>query len=176
MTRPDINSAYLQEARRSLLAHKRLAEGALAQVTDEEFFRRLDTDSNSLALLVKHIAGNMRSRWTDFLTSDGEKPDRYREQEFEDSAVTRAELMRSWERGWELLSSALDSLTPEDLGRMVSIRGEAYSVLKAINVAAMHYAYHAGQIAFLAKHFRGAEWKSLSVPKHGQEKYQPAKV
>ncbi|MGE5205647.1 MAG: DUF1572 family protein [Chlamydiota bacterium] len=166
-------SAYLPEAIRALSAYKRLAEGALAQINDEDFFRKPDPESLSCALLVKHIAGNLRSRFTDFLTSDGEKPDRHRDQEFEDAAVTRADLMRAWEESWTILFRSLDGLRPGDLERTVTIRGEPYSVLKALNVASLHYAYHIGQIAYLAKHLRGAAWKSLSVPKPGQERYKP---
>jgi hypothetical protein len=171
MTDASVGLHYLEEARRSLRAHKRLTEDALAQVSDDEFFRRIDPESNSIALAIKHIAGNMRSRWTDFLSSDGEKPDRNRDQEFEDARVSRADLMHSWENGWELLFNSITMLSPEDLERTVMIRGEAYSVLKALNVASMHYAYHIGQIVLLAKHFRGADWKSLSVPKPGREKF-----
>lgn len=172
---PDhLPAAYFSEAVRALRAYKRLAEGALAQITDEEFFRRPDPESLSAALLVKHIAGNLRSRFTDFLTSDGEKPDRHRDQEFEDAAsMNRGHLMRSWEESWTILFRSLEELRPEDLDSSVTIRGEPYSVLKAINVASLHYAYHIGQIAYLAKHFRGSDWKSLSVPKPGREKYKP---
>lgn len=123
---------------------------------------------------MKHIAGNLRSRFTDFLTSDGEKPDRHRDQEFEDGGgATRARLMNSWEENWTTLFRSLEGLQPEDLQRTVTIRGEPYSVLKAINVASLHYAYHIGQIAYVAKSYRGSNWKSLSVPKPGQEKYKP---
>ncbi len=171
---PETPSAYLSEAVRALRAYKRLAEGALAQVHDDEFFRSPDSESLSCALLVKHISGNVRSRFTDFLSSDGEKPDRHRELEFEDtSGATRTELMRSWEESWTILFRSLAELLPEDLQRTVTIRHEPYSVLKALNVASLHYAYHIGQIVYLAKHFRGAAWKSLSVPKPGQEKYRP---
>ena len=170
---PDNSAAYLLEALRALRAYKKLAEGALAQINDEEFFRKPDPESLSIALMVKHIAGNLRSRFTDFLSSDGEKPDRHRDQEFEDaSEATRAALMRAWEESWTVLFRSLEELRPEDLERTVTIRSEPYSVLKAINVASLHYVYHIGQIAFLAKHFRGSEWKSLSVPKPGQEKYK----
>jgi hypothetical protein len=171
---PDVSAAYLSEALRALHAYKKLAEGALAQISDEEFFRKPAPESLSCALLVKHIAGNLRSRFTDFLTSDGEKPDRHRDEEFEDaSGATRVGQMRSWEENWTLLFRSLEGLRPEDLERTVAIRGEAYSVLKALNVASLHYAYHIGQIAYLAKHLRGPQWKSLSVPKPGQEKYKP---
>ncbi|HKC70045.1 MAG TPA: DinB family protein [Terriglobales bacterium] len=168
----DITAAYLSEATRALRAYKKLAEGALAQISDEEFFHKPDSESLSCGLLVKHIAGNLRSRFTDFLTSDGEKPDRHRDQEFEDAkGATRSRLMRSWEESWALLFQSLEELRPEDVERTVTIRGEPYSVLKALNVASLHYAYHIGQIAYLAKHMCGPRWKSLSVPKPGQEKY-----
>lgn len=171
---PNLPTAYISEAVRALRAYKRLAEGALAQLSDEEFGRRPDPESLSAALIVKHIAGNLRSRFTDFLTSDGEKPDRHRDQEFEDSArIARGRLMRSWEESWTILFNSLEALRPEDLERTVTIRGEPYSVLKALNVASLHYAYHIGQIAYVAKHFRGSDWKSLSVPKPGQQKYKP---
>ena len=140
----------------------------------QQFFAQPDPESLSVALIVKHIAGNLRSRFTDFLTSDGEKPDRHREQEFEDATgATRAQLMRSWEESWAILFGSLEDLRPQDVERTVTIRGEPYSVLKALNVASLHYAYHVGQIAYLAKHLCGLRWKSLSVPKPGQEKYKP---
>ena len=166
MTNEEIGKAYFDEALRSLRGHKRLAEGAMAQVTDEEFFRQLDPEANSIAILVKHMAGNMRSRFNDFLTTDGEKPDRNRDQEFLlDAGTTRAEVMRWWEAGWACVFAALQPLQPEDLGRTVTIRGDAHSVLMAIHRQVAHYAYHVGQIVLLAKHMRGAEWKSLSVPR-----------
>ena len=171
---PDTAAAYLAEALRALRAYKRLAEGALAQISEEEFFQKPDPDSLSPGLIVKHISGNLRSRFTDFLTSDGEKPDRQRDQEFEDApGGTRDELMRAWQENWGALFRSLEPLRPEDLERTVTIRGEPYSVLKAINVASLHYAYHIGQIVYLAKSYCGPRWKSLSVPKPGQEKYKP---
>jgi Protein of unknown function (DUF1572) len=161
-----IGAAYLDEAFRSLRGHKRLAEGALAQIDDAQFFRILDPEANSVAILVKHMAGNMRSRFTDLLSSDGEKPGRNRDQEFviapEDS---RAELMRSWEESWQLALDTVRSLKPEDLLKMVSTRGQPNSVLQAVHRATAHYAHHVGQILFLAKHLKSAEWKSLSIPR-----------
>ena len=167
-----IASAYLDEALRSLRGHKRLAEGAMTQVTDEEFFRQLDPEANSIAVIVKHMAGNMRSRFTDFLTSDGEKPDRHRDQEFLlDAGTTRAEVMRWWEEGWARVFAAIQPLRPEDLSRTVTIRADPHSVLMAINRQVAHYAYHVGQIVLLAKHMRGAEWKSLSIPRRKSEEF-----
>jgi hypothetical protein len=162
----EIATHYLDEAKRQFRGHKRLAEGAMAQLKDEEFFIALDSGSNSIAILVKHLAGNMRSRFTDFLTSDGEKPDRNRDQEFEiTSTTTRAEVMRWWEEGWGHVFAAIEALKPDDVMRTVTIRGEAHSVLQAINRQIAHYAQHTGQIVFLAKHFRSSEWKTLSVPR-----------
>lgn len=162
----NIGAAYLDEAFRSLRGHKRLAEGAFAQIDDEQFFRILDPESNSVAIIVKHMAGNMRSRFTDLLTSDGEKPWRNRDQEFIiEPGATRAELMRAWEESWKLVLDTVRSLQPEDLSRTVSVRGQPHSVLQAVQRQVGHYAYHAGQIIFLAKHLKGAEWRSLSIPR-----------
>jgi Protein of unknown function (DUF1572) len=162
----DCATAYYDEARRSLRGHKRLAEGAFAQVSDDEFFRVIDPEANSIALIVKHMAGNMRSRFTDFLTSDGEKPTRNRDTEFEMVAgTTRAEVMEWWERGWQIVFNAIDSLGPEDIGRTITIRGEPHTVLQAINRQVAHYAYHTGQIVFVAKHLKSSGWNSLSIPR-----------
>jgi len=163
---------YIDEARRQFRGHKRLGEGALAQLTDEQLFITLDPESNSVAIVVKHLAGNMRSRFTDFLTTDGEKPDRHRDQEFELTAkTTRTEIMQWWEQGWSCVFAALDSLTPEDVMRTVFVRHEPHTVLQAINRQLAHYAYHVGQIVFLAKHFRSTDWKTLSVPRGKSEEF-----
>lgn len=155
---------YLTDAVLQFRKLKTSADKALAQVTDEQFFVRLDAESNSLALIVKHVAGNLRSRWTDFLTSDGEKPDRRRDLEFEpEAADTRAELMRKWEHGWQCLFDALAPLTLEDLPRTVLIRHEPHTVMQAINRQLTHYAGHVGQIIFLAKHFASDRWQPLTV-------------
>ena len=167
----EIGSMYLAEAFRSLRGHKRLADGAMAQLSDDQFFAAPDAESNSVALLLKHMAGNMRSRFTDFFTTDGEKPDRHRDQEFINSGTSRADLMQTWEQNWQLVFDTIQSLTPDDLTRTVTIRGEPHSVLQAINRQVAHYAYHAGQIAYLAKHWKGAEWKTLSVPKGQSEQF-----
>ena len=137
----------------------------MAQVQDEQLQVALDPESNSIAVIVKHLAGNMRSRWMDFLTTDGEKPDRNRDSEFESPPATRAELMQMWEWGWGFIFRALEPLTDADLARTVRIRTEPYTVHEAIQRQIAHYAYHVGQIVFLAKHFRSAGWKSLSIPR-----------
>ena len=166
----EVASHYLEEVRRQFRGHKRLGEGAMAQLPDQDVFLALDAESNSVAVMVKHMAGNMRSRFTDFLTSDGEKPDRHRDQEFEMvPGVTRAEVMRWWEEGWAQVLAAVDALRPEDLMGVVTIRGEPHSVLQALNRQVAHYAYHVGQIVFLAKHLRSREWKSLSIPRGKSE-------
>jgi hypothetical protein len=160
----ELGGHYLETSIREFEAMKRLAERALAQLSDDQINAALDPESNSVAVLVKHIAGNMRSRWTDFLDSDGEKPDRNRDTEFEGTS-TREELMRDWARGWDCLFAAIRPLTPEQLLRTVTIRGEPHTVLRAIERQLTHYASHIGQIVFLAKHLSGARWKSLSIPR-----------
>ena len=161
----DVAAHYLDEAHRQMRGHKRLAEGAMAQLKDEELFITLDPESNSIAVVVKHMAGNMRSRWTDFLTTDGDKPDRNRDSEFMEPPSGREALMKLWEQGWNCVFHALEPLTDADLTRTITIRGEAHSVMQAINRQVAHYSLHCGQIIFLAKHLRGAGWKSLSVPR-----------
>jgi uncharacterized protein DUF1572 len=169
----DLATHYLDEARRQFRGNKRLAEAAIAQLKDEELFLTLDPESNSIAILVKHLAGNMRSRFTDFLTTDGEKPDRFRDQEFElNAATTRADVMRWWEEGWARVFAAIEALKPEDVMRTVTIRGEPHTVLQAINRQIAHYASHSGQIILLAKHLRSKQWKTLSIPRGKSEDYK----
>lgn len=164
---------YLDEAHRQMRGHKRLAEGAMAQLKDEELFVTLDPESNSVAVIVKHMTGNMRSRFTDFLTTDGEKPDRYRDREFElGPPTTRADLTKWWEEGWARVFEAIESLKPEDVMRTVTIRGEPHTVLQAVNRQVAHYAYHTGQIVLLAKHIRSSKWRSLSIPRGKSEDYK----
>jgi hypothetical protein len=147
---------------------KAQADKAMAQTDDTQFFALIDADANSIALIVKHVAGNMRSRWTDFLTSDGEKPDRDRDSEFERGAAdTRASMLARWDAGWELLFNTIASLKPDDLGKTVTIRGEPHTVVQAINRQVSHYSAHVGQIVLLAKHFAGPDWKTLSIPRRG---------
>ena len=157
-------TSYLSDSQSLLRHYKRLADGAIAQVTDEELQRALDEDGNSIAVIMKHLAGNMRSRWTDFLTTDGEKPDRDRDSEFEEPPGTRAELLAMWENCWSILFDALGPLTEKDMAREVRIRGERHSVMQAISRQLAHYAYHIGQMIVIARAFRGAAWNNLSVP------------
>ncbi len=173
----DVAAHYLEEVRRQLRGHKRMGEGAMAQLRDEDFFATLDPESNSVAVLVKHLAGNMRSRFTDFLTTDGEKPDRFRDREFELSSTTgRSEVMKWWEDGWTSVFAALEALNAEDVMRTVMIRGEPHTVLQAINRQIAHYAQHIGQIVFLAKHLRSSEWQTLSIPRGKSEEFKAHKV
>jgi hypothetical protein len=158
-------TSYLDDCLSLFRSYKKMAEAAMQQVTDEQLFAVLDPEMNSIALIVKHMAGNMRSRWTDFLSSDGEKPDRNRDAEFEKPPSGREELMKLWESGWNCLFSALEPLSPEDMTRTVFIRGEAHSVMQAINRQIAHYACHYGQIVFLAKHFQHSQWKSPTIPR-----------
>ncbi len=169
----DLATHYIEEARRQMRGHKRMGEGAMGQLGDDDFFLTLDPEANSIAILVKHLAGNMRSRFTDFLTTDGEKPDRFRDREFEvTGATTRAEVMKWWEEGWACVLGAIEALKPEDVMRTVTIRGEAHTVLQAINRQIAHYAAHIGQIVFLAKHLRSSEWKTLSIPRGKSEEFK----
>jgi uncharacterized damage-inducible protein DinB len=163
----ELGQHYLDDALRTFRDYKKLAEGALAQISAEDFFRTLDDESNSIAVNMKHMVGNMISRWTDFLTTDGEKPERNRDMEFEMlPGTTKDEMLAYGEQGWERVFDAIRPLRPEDLLRTIVIRGQAHTVVQAINRQLAHYAYHTGQIVYLAKHFRSAEWQSLSVPRN----------
>jgi uncharacterized protein DUF1572 len=157
-------TSYVEDSLTLFRQSKSIADGAMAQLTDDQLYIALDGEMNSIAVIVKHMAGNMRSRWTDFLTTDGEKPDRNRDTEFLDPPAGRSALMGLWEDGWSRLFQALESLTDADLTRTITIRGEAHSVMQAINRQMAHYSLHCGQIIFLAKHLRGAGWKTLSIP------------
>jgi hypothetical protein len=157
---------YQADAIQSFRNYKKMAERAIEQIGDEDFFALIDPEANSVALIVKHIAGNLHSRWRDFLTSDGEKPDRHRDTEFELIGDSRDRLMKFWETGWQTLFDAIEPLTVEDFSRTVPIRGEPHTVVEAINRQLTHYSYHVGQIVLLAKHFKSADWKTLSVPKN----------
>ena len=160
-------TSYLQDSIELFRYYKKLAERAMEQCPDEGLFATLDGESNSIAIIVKHMVGNMRSRWTDFLTSDGEKPDRHRDTEFEEPPKSRRELLESWERGWMYLFDALEALTDADLTRTITIRTEPHAVTQAINRQVAHYSYHVGQIAFLAKHYaaQSGKWTAITVPR-----------
>lgn len=163
----NIGTHYLQDSIASLSAYKKQADKAMAQLKDDEFFITIDEEANSVAIIMKHMAGNMLSRWTDFLTTDGEKPNRNRDMEFVvDSTTTKDEIIDYWEKGWRCVFEALEPLQAGDLEREVMIRGEAHTVMQAINRQLMHYANHIGQIVFLAKHFRSSGWQSLSIPRN----------
>lgn len=158
---------YLADAITTFRDYKALAEKAFAQLKTDEFFVTLDEEGNSVGVIIKHMSGNMLSRWTDFLNADGEKPDRNRDMEFVlTPETTKDELLAQWEKGWSCVFNALEPLQPEDFDRKVLIRGEEHSIVEAVNRQLTHYSYHVGQIVFLAKHFRSAEWKSLSIPRN----------
>ena len=161
----EFTTSHLKDSLALFRQYKKLAEGAVAQVTDEQLYAVLDPEMNSIALIIKHITGNMRSRWRDFLTTDGEKPDRNRDSEFVEPPPTREAVMKLWEEGWNYVWTALEPLSDADLDRAVMIRGEPHSVTQAINRQIGHYAFHCGQIVFLAKHLQHNRWKSLSVPR-----------
>ena len=167
----EFTTSYLRDSLGLFRYYKKLAERAMDQVTDEQLIASLDAEMNSIAIIVKHLAGNMRSRWTDFLNSDGEKSDRKRDTEFENPPATRAGLKKLWEEGWNEVFAAFDPLSDADLNRTVVIRGEPHSVMQAINRQIAHYAYHCGQIVFLAKHLQATQWKSLTVPRGKSEEF-----
>jgi hypothetical protein len=167
MAADDFRRDYLRDIARTYRNYKTLGEHAIAQVSEQDLHTQLDPEANSIAILVKHLAGNLRSRFTDFLTSDGEKPTRNRDGEFEmPGRASRDELLQWWESGWAAALAAIDALTPEDLDRPVYIRSEAFLVVESLDRLATHAAYHVGQMVFLAKHFAGANWKSLSIPRN----------
>jgi hypothetical protein len=159
-------TSYLEDSLTLFHFYKKLAESAMEQVTDEQLFVTLDEEANSIAIIVKHMTGNMRSRWTEFLTTDGEKPNRDRDSEFVAPPATRHALLADWEEGWAVVFQALEPLSDADLGRTITIRGEAHSVMQAVNRQVAHYAHHVGQIVLLAKHYAHNHWQSLSVPRN----------
>ncbi len=168
--------SFVDDALVQFRKYKKMGEDAISQVSEKDFFKLLDKDANNIALIVKHMAGNMRSRWTNFLTSDGEKPNRNRDTEFEifDDDSKKA-LMKKWEEGWQLVFDAIEPLKDDDLLKTIYIRSEPHSVMQAINRQLTHYAYHVGQIVFLAKHFAGPKWKSLSIPKGKSREFEVSK-
>jgi hypothetical protein len=167
----ELTTSYVRDSLSLFRHYKNLAERAMEQVTDEQLVAALDGEMNSIAIIVKHLVGNMRSRWIDFLTSDGEKPGRKRDTEFENPPATRAALMSLWEEGWRCVFTALEPLSDTDMERTVEIRGEPHSVMQAIHRQIAHYAYHCGQIVFLAKHLQAKQWKALTVPRGRSEEF-----
>jgi len=161
----EFTTSYLTDSLAVFRQYKEMGEKAMKQASDADLFTALDEEGNSIAIIVKHIAGNMQSRWTDFLTSDGEKPDRNRDGEFEAPPETREALLALWDDGWSRVFQALEPLSDADLGRTVTIRGQAHSVMQAIQRQVAHYAGHIGQIVLLAKHFAAANWTTLTIPK-----------
>jgi hypothetical protein len=164
-------ASYLEDSLTLFRCYKDLSERAMAQVTDRQLLQALDGEMNSIAVIVKHMAGNVRSRWTEFLTTEGEKPNRRRDEEFVDPPSTREALLALWEEGWNCLFKALEPLSDRDLQRTVTIRGEAHSVVQAVNRQMAHYSYHCGQIVFLAKHLSHHKWQSLSVPRGKSDQF-----
>ena len=161
-----MHDIYLTDIRRTYRNYRAMAEGAIAQVSDEGLTTTLGADGNSIAVVMHHVAGNLRSRFARFLTDDGEKPDRDRDKEFEPRPdMDRVSLMAEWHAAWDIVLGELDRLTPDDLERTVRIRGEAFAVVEALHRSMTHTAYHVGQIVFLAKHLAGTRWISLSIPK-----------
>jgi len=167
----NFTTSYLEDSLTLFRYYKKLAERAMERLTDEQLVAVLDPEMNSIAIIVKHMAGNMRSRWTDFLNTDGEKADRNRDSEFVEPPANQEELLRVWESGWARVFAALEALTETDMTRSVVIRGETHSVMQAISRQLAHYAYHVGQVVFLAKHFQHADWGILTVPRGQSEKY-----
>lgn len=161
----EFTTSFIADARAIFRYYRRLGDGAMAQTGDAHLFTTLDPEMNSIAQIVKHMAGNMRSRWTGFPQADGEKSDRNRDAEFDAPPATRAAVLALWDEGWECLFRALGPLREEDMPRVTTIRGERHSVMQAIQRQVAHYSYHVGQMVLLAKHFQGANWQSLSVPK-----------
>ena len=160
-----LETTYLTDIRRAFNNYRTLAERAVEQVSDAQLSIALDGEANSIGVIMQHVAGNLRSRFLDFLTADGEKPDRNRDAEFEPQGASRAELLAKWDEAWRITLGSLDALTPDDLSRTIHIRGEAFAVVEALDRSITHTAYHVGQIVFLAKHLAGPAWRSLSIPK-----------
>ena len=172
----NLGAHFLEDSLARFRELERLGAKAVAQVDDEAFFARQDPDANAIAHVVKHVAGNLRSRWRNFLTEDGEKPDRDRDAEFEidPQRDTRAALMARWDEGWGILFAELGALGPDDLLRTVTIRHEPHTVVQCVQRQLAHYGYHVGQIVTLARHARGAEWTTLSVPRRGSAEFNAA--
>lgn len=171
----EINSNYLESVKKQFLYYKTIGEKAMEQLEPEQFFVSLNDDTNSIAMIVKHLSGNMLSRWTDFLTTDGEKAWRNRDEEFEESVMTKEELQAAWDKGWNCLLDTLNNLQPEQLSKIIYIRNEGHTVTEAINRQLAHYPYHVGQIVFYAKMLKKGNWNSLSIPKNKSNAYNAEK-
>lgn len=171
----EINSNYLESVKKQFLYYKTIGEKAMEQLEPEQFFVSLNDDTNSIAMIVKHLSGNMLSRWTDFLNTDGEKAWRNRDEEFEESVMTKEELQAAWDKGWNCLLDTLNSLQPEQLSEIIYIRNEGHTVTEAINRQLAHYPYHVGQIVFYAKMLKKGNWNSLSIPKNKSNAYNAEK-
>lgn len=171
----DINSVYLESIKKQFQYYKTIAEKAIEQLEEHQLFEAKNEDNNSIATIIKHLSGNMLSRWTDFLTSDGEKDWRNRDAEFENNLQTKASVLMEWSKGWNCFFEALDGLKPENLSEIIYIRNEGHTVLEAINRQLAHYPYHIGQIVFIAKQLKNSEWNSLSIPKNNSDKYNSDK-
>lgn len=168
-------TSYLESVKKQFLYYKMLGEKAMEQLEPEQLFLAVNEDTNSIAVIVKHLSGNMLSRWTDFLTTDGEKETRNRDAEFENDLHTKEEVLAAWNSGWDCFLKALDSLLPEQLSEIIYIRNEGHTVIEAINRQLAHYPYHIGQIVFYAKQLKNGEWNSLSIPKNKSNSYNASK-
>ena len=171
----DINSVYLESIKKQFQYYKTIAEKAIEQLEEHQLFEAKNEDNNSIATIIKHLSGNMLSRWTDFLTSDGEKDWRNRDAEFENNLQTKASVLIEWSKGWNCFFEAIGGLKPENLSEIIYIRNEGHTVLEAINRQLAHYPYHIGQIVFIAKQLKNSEWNSLSIPKNNSDKYNSDK-
>lgn len=171
----DIYSIYLESIKKQFQYYKTIAEKAIEQLEEHQLFEAKNEDNNSIATIIKHLSGNMLSRWTDFLTSDGEKDWRNRDAEFENNLQTKASVLQEWSKGWNCFFEAIDGLKPENLSEIIYIRNEGHTVLEAINRQLAHYPYHIGQIVFIAKQLKNSEWNSLSIPKNNSDKYNSDK-
>ena len=171
----EINHNYLESVKKQLLYYKTIAEKAMDQLEVDQLFAAINDDTNSIAVIIKHMSGNMLSRWTDFLTTDGEKEGRNRDAEFENTFETKAELMKFWDNGWNCLFDAINALKPEQLSEIIYIRNEGHTVVEAINRQLAHYPYHIGQIVFYAKMLKTSDWESLSIPKNKSVNYNADK-
>ena len=170
-----MKAEYLENVKKQFLYYKTIGEKAMNQLEENQLFVSLNEDTNSISTIVKHLSGNMLSRWTDFLTTDGEKEWRNRDTEFEETIVTKQELFTSWEKGWKCFFDALDSIQPEQLSTLIYIRNEGHTILEAINRQLAHYPYHVGQIVFYAKMLKTSDWESLSIPKSQSNNYKSEK-